>query len=546
MNRRLVEKADRLLQKERGTVFKDPGGRINIALVYPNRYGVGMSSLGFQGIYGLLNSQPDVLCERAFLPEDADIETFQKTRSELFTLESKRPLSRFDIVAFSVSFENDYPNILRILELAKIPVLRPDRSLSHPLVVMGGTCAFYNPEPLAGFFDLFFVGEAEEMIAEFLDLFRRSHDRESLLREAAGIEGLYVPGLYGVEYHETTGQIIGRRVLNDAPEMVRERKVSDISGQPMRHTILTPEAEFSDMYLVEAMRGCPWNCRFCVAGHLYKPVRKKDIGQLKAEISRVVGDNRRVGLIGPSLSDHPQAGEILSLDGVDFSITSLRASPRSGGLVKLMSGRKSVSIAPEAGTQRLRDVVNKRIGEEDILETARLILGQDIETLRLYFMVGLPFERDEDIQGIVALVKKAREQSSRGLIRLTVSTFVPKPFTPFQWHPMEDLDTVKRRLGMIVKGLSRVKGVRVFHDVPKYAYVQGVFSMGDRRVGDAVEAMARGRVVSRKGIPLAIDPTFYVFRKRDVSERLPWDFIDAGIPKERLWQEYQRAVVEGK
>lgn len=541
MNKKLLERAEYLLSKEKGTVFKDPGGKIRIALVFPNTYSVGMSNLGFQGIYGLLNATSDVVCERAFLPGPDEIEEHLRTNTEIFTLESKRQLSRFDIVAFSVSFENDYPNLVKILRMANIPPRSAERNAGHPVVAMGGVCAFYNPEPLADFVDICFIGEAEEMLPEFLSVFRGSSSKDELCEKAAGVEGIYVPRYYEVEYFADNGGIMARRSLPGAPEVIRKRTVTDISKSPLKPVITTPEAEFSDMFLIEAMRGCVWSCRFCVAGRIYKPARMKDIGILRQEIKDASALTSKIGLIGPSLSDYPYSEEVLAIEGVDFSITSLRASPRSGRIVSLMKGHKSVSIAPEAGTQRLRDVVNKKIRDEDIFETSKIILDSGIETLRLYFMIGLPTETMDDIEGIITLVKKIREDTARGYITLSVSTFVPKPFTPFQWHPMAPLKEVKDKLKLLKKGLVPVRGVRVFHDVPKYAYLQGLFSLGDRRVSRTAEYIASGDdLSSKKGT--GFDRDFYIFRHRDGQEILPWDFIDTGVPKEKLWMEYKEAV----
>jgi radical SAM superfamily enzyme YgiQ (UPF0313 family) len=541
MNEKLLERVEYLLSKEKGTVFKDPGGKIRIALVFPNIYPVGMSNLGFQGIYGLLNAMSDVVCERAFLPGPDEVDEHLRTGTEIFTLESKRQLSRFDIVAFSVSFENDYPNVVKILRMANIPPRSAERNAGHPVLVMGGVCAFYNPEPLADFFDICFIGEAEEMLPEFLSVFRGSSSKDELCEKAAGIEGIYVPKYYEVE-NSGDGRILKRRSLRGAPPVIRKRTVTDISKSPLKPVITTPEAEFSDMFLLEAMRGCAWSCRFCVAGHIYKPARRKDIGVLRQEIKDASAMTSKIGLIGPSLSDYPHAEEVLAIEGVDFSITSLRASPRSGRIVGLMKGHRSVSIAPEAGTQRLRDVVNKKIGEEDIFETSKIILDSGIETLRLYFMIGLPTETMDDIDGIITLVKKIRENTARGYITLSVSTFVPKPFTPFQWHPMAPLKEVKDKLKRLKKGLVPVRGVRVFHDVPKYAYLQGLFSLGDRRVSRTAEYIASGNDLSLKNGAAGVDMDFYIFRQKDREEVLPWDFIDIGVPKEKLWMEYQEAV----
>jgi len=544
MNQKLIEKVDELLSKEKGTVYKDPGGRINVALVYPNTYHVGMSNLGFQGIYGLLNGMKDVVCERAFLPEGKDIDEYIRTDTELFSMESKRPLNRFDIVAFSVSFENDYPNIARILEMSGLPLRSSGRNSRHPLIIAGGVCAFFNPEPLADFFDICFIGEADEMLPQFLDVYRMSADRSEVLRKSLTLDGLYVPNFYNVSY-DAEGKISGRRQSEGVPGIIKRRFLEDLSGSKIMTSIITPETEFSEMYLIEAMRGCPWNCRFCVAGKVYSPPRKKELQSIEDEIQTALSRTKRVGLIGPSLSDYPYIKDVLEIPGVDFSITSLRASKKSAELVALMKGHRSVSIAPEAGTERLRKVINKRITEEDILYTSELLFSQGIETLRLYFMAGLPTETREDMEGIINLVKKIRDISSRGHITLSVSTFVPKPFTPFQWHPMETLSEVKERLKMLKKGLNLIKGVKVFHDIPKYAHMQGLFSMGDRRVSIVPEKMLKVQDWMKAAEASGINKDFYIFRKKDFDEILPWDFIDSGTPKEKLWAEYQEAISAG-
>ncbi|MEW6002987.1 MAG: radical SAM protein [Nitrospirota bacterium] len=541
MNRRLIEKTDLLLSRERGTVYKDPGGRINIALVYPNTYYVGMSNLGFQGIYGLLNRMEDVLCERVFLPENRDMDEYVRTDTEIFSMESKRPLSRFDIIAFSVSFENDYPNIPRIFDLARLPLDSSERNSSHPLIIMGGVCTFFNPEPLADFFDICFVGEAEEMLPEFLAVYKSSVKKEEVLKRSLTVEGLYVPKFYSLSY-DKEGKISGRYKSEEAPEIIKRRYFKDISKSGITMSILTPETEFSDMYLIEVMRGCPWSCRFCVACNIYNPVRKKEPGIVGEDIKKALSETKRVGLIGPSLSDYPYIEDVLEIPGIDFSITSLRANPTSAELVGLLKGQRSISIAPEAGTERLRNVINKKITEEDILQTSELIFAEGIETLRLYFMVGLPTETRKDTEGIIKLVKRIRDITPKGHITLSISTFVPKPFTPFQWHSMENPLEVKERLRMIKKELLPIKGIKVFHDVPKYAYMQGFFSRGDRRISETLKEMLKIKDWIEAAEASGIRRDFYIFRKRGFDEILPWDFIDAGIKKDKLWEEYERAL----
>jgi radical SAM superfamily enzyme YgiQ (UPF0313 family) len=456
-------------------------------------------------------------------------------------MESKRALGRFDIIAFSVSFENDYPNIVKILTLSRIPLRSSERNSAHPLVISGGTCAFFNPEPFADFFDIVFVGEAEELLSEFLGAYRHSTEKAAILKRSLAIEGLYVPQFYSTCYdHE--GKITGKYSSEGAPEIIKRRYIKDITGTDIETSIITPETEFSSMYLIEAMRGCPWSCRFCATGHIYNPFRKKALQGLEKEIATALSKTKRIGIIGPSLSDYPDIKKVLAIPEVDFSITSLRASAKSAELVSLLKGHRSISIAPEAGTEQLRKVINKKITEEDILRTADLIFSEGIATLKLYFMVGLPTETREDVAGIVNLVKKIRGITPKGNLTLSISTFVPKSLTPFQWHPMEKPAEVKERLKMIKNGLLPLRGIKVFHDVLKYAYMQGFFSQGDRRVSRAIEKIQAYNDWRKAAAAAGINEDFYIFRKKEFNENLPWDFIDVGITKEKLWAEYQEAL----
>ena len=524
----LYEKASRRLSAERGSLVKDPGGRTRICIVYPNSYSIGMSSLGFLSVHAMLNSRPDVFCERAFLPDRDDVAEHERTRTPVFSIETARALQDFDIIAFSVSFENDFPNVLRVLELSGIPVRSERRGPRHPLVVMGGVCAFSNPEPMAEFMDIVFVGEAEGMLDEFLDSCVSLQDRDKVFIRASAIEGIYVPSLYEVEY-ASDGRIKGRKAMRGAPEMIRRRHAGDIWRRPASQLITTTEAEFSGMSLVEVQRGCPWSCRFCLAGKVFDPPRRKPLEALVSEISGIRSDPgslQRIGLIGPSLGDYPHLAEALSIEGVDFTITSLRASRASADLVREMGGRKSVSIAPEAGSERLREHINKKVSRSDILEAAGMLLEGGVESLRLYFMVGLPTETDEDVDAIVELAAEIRALSRKGRISLTLSTFVPKPFTDFEREQMALPSVLKSRLRRVREGLRRTGGLSISHDPVREALMQGVYSIGDRRLAGALELFAATGGHAGAMREAGLDPAFYIHREKAQDETLPWDFIE--------------------
>jgi len=532
-----------ILASETGTVIKDPGGRVNICLVYPNTYRVGMSNLGFTGLYTLLNNRNDVFCERAFIPDEK--EWYLKEKGERgLSLETGRPLKDFDVIGFSVSFENDYPNVLRLLHAARIGLTHGERDEQEPFIIMGGPCAFMNPEPLAVFMDAVFIGEAEEMIDEFIGLLKEGWKRQDILHALAAKEGFYVPGFYDPVY-SPLGTILQMKMKSSKVHTaVKRRYVPDLDSTILASCLRTENTEFGSMYLIEAMRGCPFSCRFCAAGHVYNPPRQRKAEVLNQEIAGAKERGQKVGLIAPSLTDYRSIEEVLSIEDVHFSITSLRASRRSADIIGLIRGKRSVSIAPEAGSQRLRDVINKKITEEDILTTAGLIFEKEIKILRLYFMVGLPTETDTDIKALIALVKKIRGLSRKGMISVTLSVFVPKPFTPFQWHTMSDEKTVRKRIESVKKGLL-IKGVRVSHDVIKDAYMQGLFAVGDRRVGRVLVEMTGEKNWQKASRAAGIDQEFYIFREKNYDEILPWDMIDNGVDKSKLWKEYWDALSKG-
>ncbi len=554
MSRRLIEKAKRILSEEVGTIYKDPGGKIKVALVYPNTYHLGMSNLGFQTVYGLFNRRDDVLCERAFLPDDEDREEYMRTGTELFTLESQRRLSEYDIIAFSVSFENDYLNVLDIMNLSRIPVTRVERKDKYPLFILGGISTFFNPEPLSDFFDLIAIGEAEEMVDEMIDLYKREVnkvERKNLLRNMVSLDGFYSPCLYEVIYDED-GTIKERVAEKGVPERIKRRYIRDIDRLDTYTRILTPNTEFSNMFLIEISRGCGRSCRFCLADFIYRPPRHKGVESILRVVKEGSHITKRIGFIGAAVSDHPAIDGILKspeITGLQVSVSSLRADTVTDVLIRRLAegGLKTVSIAPEAGSERLRRVINKGMREEDILRATELIFLNGITNLKLYFMIGLPTETMEDVEAIIGLTKKihdihlsiARVKERLGLLTLSINCFVPKPFTPFQWVSMEGIAGLKEKIGFLKSRLKGTENISIIHDVPKWAHFQAFLSRGDRRVGKALMSV-RGRGDWMRAAKEAdIDPEFYISRERYFDEFLPWDFIDTGVRKDYLWDEYE-------
>jgi len=552
------------LAKEKGTVKKDWGGRLSVALTYPNYYRLGMSNLGFQIVYDLLNKRSDVVAERVFLPEGQENSLCLSTSVGLLSLESQTPLQKFDLVAFSLSFENDYPNILKILELGKIPLLTEERSDPCPFIMAGGITTFLNPEPLASFMDFFLLGEAEANLNEFIDLFldvrhqcaKRTDVTYNLARN---LPNVYVPSLYQPEYHKdgTLESFLPKQ--GSVPERIKVACSATggfVDGHEPKSTIITPDTEFADKILVEIGRGCGRSCRFCAGGYVYRPPRPYKELELRTSIEKALGTCDQVGLLASAVSDVPGIEDLTSFivsKGGLFSVSSLRADSLTQKLLENMkqAKQKTLAIAPEAGSERLRRVVNKHLTKKQIIEAARLISKIEDLSIRLYFLIGLPTETKEDISEIVDLVKVikhniVKESAPRGKIaqiKLSVNCFIPKPFTPLQWFPLEQVSSLKEKQRRIKKALSKEGGIKVNSDVPKWAYVQALLSMGDRRVGSILLLSHKFGGDWKKAIRFSdINPDFFVYRPKGIDEVLPWDFIDHGILKEHLISEYRLAL----
>jgi radical SAM family uncharacterized protein len=560
---KLVQKAKRILEKERGAVQKPWGGKHSICLIYPNTYHVGMSNLGFQTVYHCLNSEDDIVCERAFLPDPEDLREYRLTQTPLFSLESRKPLSDFDVLAFSVSFENDFLNILTLLDLARIPIESRLRGEGYPLVIAGGVAVFLNPEPLCEFFDVFILGESEEVIKEFLEAYRTAYSKKGkrekgdFLRKAGEVEGVYVPRFYHVSYAED-GKIEAMNPETGFPQRVKRRWVKEIDQFPTRSILFTRETELKEMALVEVNRGCARGCRFCAACFVYHPFRNRSLSLLETLSKEGLTEEHRIGLTGTAVSDYPDLLSlcqiILSQQG-KISLSSLRVDAVTRPLIQcLREGEdRTVAIAPEAGSERLRKVLKKGYTDEVVFKAIDTLIENGLYQIKCYFLIGLPSETDEDVKAIPLLAKKIRHQilsnrkdkRDRWKLVLSVNPFIPKPATPFQWAPLEEVVELKRKLKVIQRGLKGEKGIEMIHDLPKWAYIQALLSKGDRRVGKILLAAHHfGGDWGQALRETSINPDFYVYRKRDLDELFPWDFIDHGTSKEKLKEEYLTAMKE--
>jgi radical SAM superfamily enzyme YgiQ (UPF0313 family) len=513
-----------------------------------------MSNLGFQTVYHLLNTIEDVVCERSFLPEDRDSRSASVT-----SIESGRPISVFDVIAFSISYENDYPNLLVILDKAGIPLRSSDRGSPHPLVIAGGVACFSNPEPISRFVDCFLIGEAEAILPRFFEAFDHHAERQLCLKTIAGcIPGTYVPEFYHAIY-DPEGCFHGLEPVADMPAKIERVFVKDLAQVSTCSAILTPHTTFDRTFLIEVARGCPHGCRFCSAGFIYRPPRFRPVSLLKKNIQQGLALTSKIGLLGAAVSDHPGIHELCKTvlhEDIHISFSSLRADALSPELLTTLkqSKVKTATIAPDAGSQRMRDVINKGITEEQILNASEMLVKCGIPNLKLYFMIGLPTETRDDVEAIVMLCKQIKHRflkSSRirkriGEITVSLNCFVPKPLTPFQWVAMDDVQTLKNKIRKIKDGLKRVANVRVHADVPRWAYIQAMFSRGDRKVAQILMLAHENRGNWIKTLNTSpVNPDYYVVRERSIDECLPWDFIDHGINKQFLAREYQRAL-EGK
>lgn len=574
-----VQKAPRYTGGEMNTTIKAwDEAKLHFAFCFPDTYEVGMSHLGMKILYGAINMQPDMLCERVFMPW-VDMKALMEAENvPIFSMETRRPLNEFDVVGFTLQYEMSYTNVLAMLKLGNIPLLREERAEDAPIIVAGGPCAF-NPEPLADFIDAFMVGDGEEQIIELNRVIAQGRaegaSRMTILKRLAGVRGVYVPALYDVAYN-ADGTISSMKPnCAEAPEKVLKAIITDLDTAYYPKEIPVPYTEIiHDRIMLEIMRGCTRGCRFCQAGMLYRPVRERSLEnlvELAESLEKSTGYDE-ISLSSLSSGDYTCLAELirelirrLKEKRVSISLPSLRLdSILKDALEETQKERKtSLTFAPEAGTQRLRDVINKGVTEEDLMEKVRDAFEGGWSSCKLYFMMGLPTETYEDLDGIADLADKVvkqyfavpKAQRAKGLrVTCSASVFVPKPFTPFQWEPQDTQEVVKAKQQHVREKFKAIKGANFNYHESDLSYLEACFARGDRKMGKVLlRAFEKGCILDGWGElfnyeawreafeETGIDPAFYAFRRRDKEEILPWDHIDCGVSKEFLWREKEKA-----
>jgi radical SAM family uncharacterized protein len=553
----LIDRLQELYKDEDSRVTVNPHAGQKVAIVYPNTYFVGMSNLGLHIIYEEINLRNDSVCERIFLPEKKELEAYDKTKTPLMSVETQRPMHQFDVVAFDVTFEMDYFHIPLMLRHGRVPIMGKDRTEFDPIVIAGGPCATFNPEPFADFIDAFIIGEGEGIVSRVLDIIRDGKmeglDRHAILRQLANISGVYVPSLYVPIYNED-GAFKGYDIAEGVPKTIKRHFEMLTSGGET--VVATNYTEFGAMYIIEVARGCGRHCRFCMAGYCFRVPRVRPLDILKEGVERAEKLGKKVGLMGAAISDYPEVDELVNYirsKDMRYSCASLRADSLTQAVVDGLadSGQKTITIAPETGSERLRRVINKGISEEHLQNAATLSAKSGIQHMRLYIMIGLPTETDEDIEAIVGLAERTQAHMEKvgckGRLTLSINPFIPKPFTPFQWMAMDNQKVVEKKLQYIKKALQKNRRIEVLVESPKEAYIQGVLARGDRRLGAVIAACAadRGSKSFKSEMKAAgLDMDNMNYRERSFDEFLPWSHLDMGMQEGYLEMEWKRSIDE--